>query len=124
MAKDIKARVQDSFHEDDRENVFKYLDWTRSTLLDYSQSTRRTSTIMLLVVAVFELVVSSRNSSISISSLRVTRSSVAFEALPVLLAFFFLQQCIESNKADQLFIIFAEAFKIWSQKGEDNDLNV
>lgn len=123
MTKSIEDRVSDSFGNDDRENISKYLDWARSTLVDYSQNNRRAATLLLVIVAIFELVAYSRNSSISIGSFVVTSGSVVLEFLPALVAYIFLQMMADFNRTYQLLTVFTQVFKLWSEKAEKNDLD-
>lgn len=124
MPKYIYERVQESFKEDDRENIFRYMDWLRSTMQDYTQNMRRIATGALLLVALFELVANSRNSSVSIGSFRIARGTVVFDVLPIVVAYLVLQIIIDVNKVDQLQGVFSEAFKIWSEKAKANDLDL
>ena len=119
----IKARARNSFVNDDRENISKYLDWARSTLVDYSQNNRRTATLMLIIVAIFELVAYSRNASISVGSFVVARGSVVLDFLPAIAAYMFFQIIVDLNKADQLQKLFTQVFAVWSEKAEENDLD-
>ena len=43
--------------------------------------------------------------------------------LPALAAYMLYQVITDATKADQLQNIFAEAFKLWSEKAETNDLD-
>jgi hypothetical protein len=124
MARSIEDRAKDSFGNDDRESVSKYLDWVRTTLIDYAQNNRRMATLLLIVVAIFELVAYSRNSKIIIGSFVVERSSVVLDFLPTLVAYLFFQIAADANKADRLRKLFSEVFKIWSVEAEKNDLDV
>jgi hypothetical protein len=124
MAKSINDRVKDSFEKDDREDISKYLDWTRSTLLDYSQSNRRTATFLIIVVAIFELVAYSRNASISIGSFAISRGTVILDFMPALAAYFFLQVIADWGKVNQLTKVLKATFQAWSKKAEENDLDV
>jgi hypothetical protein len=124
MTKSIVDRVQDSFTGEDRDSISKYLDWARSTLLDYSQSSRRMATLLILLGAIFELVAYSRNSSISIGSFVVARGSVALVFLPTLAAYIFFQIATDLSRFNQLLRIFSAVYKIWREKAVENDLEV
>lgn len=135
MAKDIETksienRVKESFGKADAGNVSAdagnvsiYLGWILSTLGDYAQNNRRTATLLLFVAAVFELVVYSRNSSISIGSFVVARGSIVFDFAPVLVAYFCLQIIADWNKTDQLLKVYRAVFALWSEKAEENGLD-
>lgn len=121
--KNIKERVRDSFSSDDREDLARYLDWSRSTLSEYAQNIRRSATVLVLLVAIFELVVNSSNAKISIGSFQITRSSLALVFLPMIVAFLLLQSIMDTEKAARVGTAFSETFKLWSEKARENDLD-
>ena len=102
MTKSPKDRIKDSFSKDDRESIAKYLDWARSAILDYCQALRRSATILVIVVAIFELIAYSKNQTISVGSFVIARNSIVFLFLPVLVAYFFLQIMADHNRVNQL----------------------
>jgi hypothetical protein len=122
--KSVRDRARDSFNKDDKEQIYEYLDWLRSTLREYVQNMRRMVAVLFLLAAAFELVANSRNASISIGSFRVTRNSIVLDFLPVAVAFLFLQVSVDGIKSDQLSDLFTEIFGLWSEKAEMNDLDV
>jgi hypothetical protein len=124
MAKTISDRVRDSFKDDDRENIYKYLEWCRSAIQEYAQVMRRMATGILLLAALFEVVANTRNTSVSIGSFHITRGSIVFNFLPVVVAYLFLQISTDYNKADQLVRAFSGAFSLWSKEAESNDLDL
>jgi hypothetical protein len=124
MAKSIKDRVRDSFSESDREDIFKYLDWIRSSLLDYNQAMRKMAAFIVLLIAIFEIVANSHNSIIAIGSFSISKGSLPFILLPGLVAFLFIQMMADAARADQLITIYTEVFRLWSVKAEANDLDV
>jgi hypothetical protein len=124
MAKSMAQRIQDSFTEDQHEDILKYLDWCHSAFQDYMVSTRRSVTSLLVLAAVFELVAESRNAKVTIGSFSISSGSVVLDVLPILVAFFFLQVIVDTNKADALSKFQTEAFKLWSERAEENDLDI
>lgn len=123
MIKRIQKRVQDSFSKSDHEDLARYLDWSRSTLSEYAQSIRRSATLLFLLVAIFEVVVNSHNTQISIGSFQIARSSLALVFLPMVVAFLLFQVIMDTEKAGRVGTAFSEAFKLWSEKGQTNDLD-
>jgi hypothetical protein len=85
---------------------------------------RRSATGILLLAAIFELVASSRNFTVNIGSFHIAQGSLVFDALPVLVAFLFMQLSVDANKVDQLMSVYGEAFKLWSEQAKSNDLDV
>ena len=123
MMKSIEDRVQDSFSKDNREDIFKYLDLVRSTVLGYSQSMRKMVTFLILLIAIFELVANSSNVQVTVASFRITRGSVVLDLLPALIAFLFSQAMADAVRANQLTDIYSKVFALWSKKAYDNDLD-
>jgi hypothetical protein len=129
MSKDVTQRVTTSFTADDdpkvdhRADMSKYMDWLSPTMQSYTQNMRRMATAILLLTAVFELVAHSRNARLSIESLPISRGSVFFNILPVVVAYLVLQIITDVNKADQLNRVFTAVFKRWSESAGTNDLD-
>jgi hypothetical protein len=123
MSERIHDRINDSFDGKDKEQTFQFMDWMRATILDYGQSIRRNATIMILLVAVFELIVSSSNTAISIGSFKIARGSIALVFLPAITSFLFLQIILDTQKVGRLIDAFNKVFKIWFPKAAEKGLN-
>lgn len=124
MPRRIRDRVNGSFDTSDREQISKYIDWLRPVKAEYMQGIRRMATAMVLLAAAFELVANSRSAEISIGSFRVDRGSIVLEFLPAIVAYFFLQINIDTNRVSQVDKIFQATFKLWSEKAWSNDLHL
>lgn len=123
MIKNIDQRVQDSFSGAKPEDMAKYMDWLLPTMQSYTQNMRRMATAILLLVAVFEFVAYSRTANLSIESFHISRGSVVFDILPIVVAYLVLQIITDVNKADQLNGAFNVVFKMWSNPAGTNDLD-
>jgi hypothetical protein len=124
MIKSIEERVKDSFESSDSDQVFKYLELMRQTRDDYAGELRRLSTVLILLVAVFELVENGKNTIISVSSFQFSRHSVVMIFVPALAAYLFCQLSIDSTKSDRIGHAFNSTFRLWCPKGADNDLDI
>jgi hypothetical protein len=122
MKKSPTDRVKDSFSGDDRESIAKYVDWIRSAILDYSQALRRSATILVIAVVIFELAAYSKNQTITIGSFTITRNSVILVFLPAFVAYFFFQIVADQNRLNQLLDMYFEAASLWTPKGKENDI--
>ena len=120
--KKLINRINDSFDENDQERMLKYLDWLRSAMLDYIQSVRRNSAVLLLLVAIFELVADSRNATLTIGSFHVTKGSIVLVFLPAVVSFLYLQAVLDTVNAYQLRMVFFYIFEKWCPGGADNGL--
>jgi hypothetical protein len=128
MPKNVNQRVEDSFTTDDpnvdnREDMSKYMDWLLPTMQSYTQNMRRMATAILLLIAVFEFVAHSRSIKLSVESFPISRGSVVFNILPVVVAYLALQIITDVNKADRLNWVFTAVFKRWSPSAGKNDLD-
>lgn len=128
MSKSIAKRVANSFTADDpkvdnREDMFRYMGWLLPTMQSYIQNMRRMATAILLLIAVFELLAHSRDTRFSIESFPISRGSVVFNILPVVVAYLVLQIITDVNKSDQLNKVFTAVFNRWSQSAGANDLD-
>jgi hypothetical protein len=123
VARKINDRVKEAFQESDKEQAIKFLDWLRPTILDYAASIRRTSLAIILLVAVFELVISSKGAKVTIGSFEIARNSVVLVFLPALIAYLYMQTAWDSARSDYLTTAFTTIFKVWSPNAEKNDLD-
>jgi hypothetical protein len=124
MVKDIEERIKVSFSDDDEERLVKYMDWINSSVVNYVQVVRRSASILLLLVAAFELVVGSQKTTISIGSFSISRDSIALVFLPAIVAFLFLQMALDTCKTLRLYNAFSAAFEKWFPKGARNELDL
>jgi hypothetical protein len=120
---DIRGKIKFVFSEDDRDQVFNYMEWIRSASSDFGQSIRRNTTILLLLIAIFEVVVQSRKIALSIGPFAVARDSIVLVFIPAVVSYLFLQIAIDTQKQDRLETAFAETFTIWSSKATGSDLD-
>src|SRR5262245_51797631 len=123
MVMSIKKRIKDSLDENDRDRALNYIEWIRSTASGFDQNVRRDTTIFLLLIAIFEVVIQSRKSTLSIASFTVTRDSIVLVFIPAIVSYLFLQIAIDTQKLNRLDTAFRETFKIWSPKASENDLD-
>jgi hypothetical protein len=124
MVKDISSRVKESFNEDDKEQILEYMGWINSSILNYVQTVRRNVGILLLLVAIFELVTGSRNTTVSVGSFSISRDSIALVCLPAIVSFLLFQTILDTKKASRLYIVFSALFLAWSPKASRNELDL
>jgi hypothetical protein len=124
MRKDIKTRVQSAFGDDDQDEAKQYLDWLRTSISEYSSTVRRNIALLITLIAIFELIVSTRKSSFALSGFHIDRSSVVFQALPALVAYLYMQVLTDSTESSDLRDVFTHVFARWSPQAEQNDLDV
>jgi hypothetical protein len=125
MVRGIQKRIEESFDKDDREQVLKYMDWIYSSILDYVQTVRRNAAVLLLLIAAFELVVESRNTTLSIGSFSISKNSVALVFVPAIVGFLLMQILLDTQKAGRLYDgVFTPLFRIWSPKAAGNKLDL
>jgi hypothetical protein len=122
MPKSISERVEESFNEDNSEEIEKFLDWTLARVQDYAQSLRRNFALIILLVAAFELVNQTNNGSVTIASFHLDKGSVALQFIPPLVAFLYLQSIIDNGLAGRQIAAFQALLRKWAPKAADNDL--
>jgi hypothetical protein len=122
MAKNIKLRIDESFDKVDPEKLVKFMEWSRESCGDYVQNIRRSSAILLLLIAAFELVANSRNSTLTIAEFKITRGSVVLVTIPAIVSYLFAQIALDTQRAAQANAAFAAAFSMWSAKAGENEL--
>jgi len=121
--KRASQRINDSFDASDREDIYRFLDWVRSAISERSQQLRRTVTIAILLIAVFEVVIQSPRTEVALGSFRLYRGSFVLQFVPVLIAYLYYQLVIDSCHLNEMQDISAAAFSKWSSKGYENGLH-
>jgi hypothetical protein len=105
--------VQDSFSDASEEKISKYLDRLYAAISDYTQSIRRDSLLVLLLVTAFELVNSSPGTQFSVASFTFHKGSVVLQVVPAVAAYLFLQIITDSIRLADMGIAFRQLFDKW-----------
>jgi hypothetical protein len=125
MAKSYRQRVNDSFSDSDHEDLAKYFDWLLDSFKSASQNIRRTVTLALFLIAIFEIIAQSPKTQINLlQSFQLSRNSLVFTFLPALVAYLYLQMIFDTIRLDRMSYTYEAAFKRWSSKASDNDLDL
>jgi hypothetical protein len=124
MTKTQEQKVLDSFDKSDHEDVTKYLDWLLATISGISQNIRRMATIALLLIAIFEIIAQSPSVQFTLGTSHITRNSIVFTFIPAVVAYLYFQVVVDTANLDQASATFQAAFKQWSAKAEENDLQL
>lgn len=122
--KSFYQRAYGAFDSKDHEDICKYLDWLRLQLSEYSQGVRRSIVVTLLLMAIFELIIESPKSQVSIASFRVTRSSIVLVFIPAIVSFMYFQVLVDSTRLIALQQAFVGLFNAWSPRASSNDLDI
>ena len=109
----ILNQIQGSFADDDKEKISKYLDRLYAAISDYTQSIRRDSLLVLLLVTAFELVNSSPGTQFSVASFTFHKGSVVLQVVPAVVAYLFLQIITDSIRLADMGIAFRRLFDRW-----------
>ena len=99
MAKSPADRIKESFEGDDRDNIAKYVEWTRSTVMEYAQALRRSATITVIAVAIFEIITDSKNQTIQVASFTVARNSCRLRLPPLVCCLLFFPDNCRSKQS-------------------------
>ena len=75
-------------------------------------------------MAIFELIIEAPNTTFTIVSFHITKSSIAFLFLPALVAYLYLQTFIDTNRMGDAEIAFSSTFNKWLPLSKSNDLDV
>jgi hypothetical protein len=124
MTKSMSERVKDSFDDNSEKEIEKFLDWTLTRVQDYCQSIRRSLTLMVLLIAVFELVRATKGGIITLGSFRISNNSPVLLFIPALAAFLYFQSIIDNRHASRHIMAFQDLLTKWAPKAMDNDLHV
>jgi hypothetical protein len=121
--KSIIQRVVDSFDDPNHDDISGYLDWLRAAIGDSVTDLRRTLLIMLLLIAAFEIVMESPNAHVSLGSFEIVKGSIVLIFIPMIVACLFFQMMVATTRLITLRTVFKHAFRKWSDKGGENDLD-
>lgn len=121
---DIEQKVTDSFGDAPREDVVLYIDWLRSALDSTSQALRRAATLVILLAAVFELVIQSPKTALTLGGFTIAAGSVVIVFIPALTAYVSFQVIRDTIRFKSLQMAFLESFKLWRRVGYYNDLDL
>jgi hypothetical protein len=124
MSSSIRDRVNASFPEGEEEKIKQYLDWLRSAIVDLSANMRRAVTLLVFLIAVFEVIFSSPNAGITAIGFHIDRGSIVLRFIPALVAYLGFQLLAYSENTVQLVELFTAIFTKWSDKAEQNDLDL
>jgi hypothetical protein len=113
-------RIDDSF--DDDAQVIKYMEWVRSTMLDYVQSVKRNAALLLLLIAAFELVADARGNAFSVGSFRIARGSIVLTFLPPIASFLYYQAILDTIKTNRLRATFCYLLYRWCPGAAENGM--
>jgi ABC-type maltose transport system permease subunit len=105
------------------EGSHQYLDWLRSVISERSQNIRRLATLILVLMAIFELVSNAKGESITIASFRVVQHSVVLQFIPGLVSYLYFQVYVDTVQITSLYRVFTFTFRRWRPDAERNDLD-
>jgi hypothetical protein len=120
--KKLVDRIDDSFDDTDQDQMLKYMEWLRSAILEHHNSIRRSVTLMLVLIAIFELVADSRNATLTIGSFHVSKGSIPLLFLPAVVSFLYYQLVLDSCHAARQHTAFGFVFDLWAPKAGENCL--
>ena len=120
----IRERVKDSYSDEETDKVTKYLDWLNASISDVAQNIRRSTLLILLLIAAFELVSTAPSEEVKFSIFIITKGSVVLQFIPALISYLFLQIYIDSINIKWMLTTFRAAFTSWSSSASKNDLDI
>lgn len=120
--KSINSRIQESFREEEHENVSQYLEWVSAKIASQTQSLRRMVASIVLLIAIFELTNEYPKTQLAFGSFRLYKGSVVIQFLPAFTAFLYLQSMIETFRLNDAQRVYFRVFKKWSTKAARNQL--
>jgi len=97
-----------------REDMVHKMEWLRSTIGELTQSLRRTVTLALLLMAIFELVIGSRALTLSVGSFTISSGSIVIFFIPAVISYLYLQLKYDTRQLQYLQKEFVYMFHTWS----------
>jgi len=121
--KGLTQRVSESFNDDQHEDSSQYIDWVSAAIVSRSQSLRRMVTLIVLLIAAFEVVNESPRTQLTLGSFQLSKGSVVIQFVPVLVSFFYFQSIIDSAKLNKTQRALSAVFNKWSSQAGSNRLD-
>jgi hypothetical protein len=120
----VSRKISEGLSGYSREDISKYLDWLYGNISGAIQSVRRGVTIVVALIAAFELIASSgATASLTIFSVSIPKHSLAVQLIPAAIAFLYVQITKDSIDADRSRTAFSKAFEMWSNSSKASDLD-
>jgi hypothetical protein len=113
MDKATDIAIRATFKGADRDTLTTYMEWLRSGIAEYQKNLRRIMAIAIFLILVFELVIESPTTALTIASLHVSRTSPVFTFLPAFIACLYLQAIVDTNRLTVSEQAFTSAFNMW-----------
>ena len=130
MPKSIKQRVEAAFStegrtaEDVQRDATEFLKGLRDTWKEVSTTLNRTLFLMLGLAAVFELLVTTKGKQFSVAGFTFEDTSLIQKALPVLVAYLYLEVVLLSMRFEDMSTLHAEVMTRATPAIEENDLDL
>jgi len=125
MSKSLEQRISDSFHGRQSAEAKEYSEKVYAAWKDVSASLSRSALLIFLLIAVFELLVYQRSSTvISIGTFTLANAPLVQIMLPAIVAFVLYDSFRLSVRWIRLQWAYRKLMEIFAQKQYDNDLDV
>ena len=121
--KSIRDRINDSFSTDDKDSLKYYLDSVAGAWKDYADGIRRSATIMLILIAVFELLLSNSAQRVTFGPVVLTGVTTVITFIPTVVAYFYYESWTYLIAFGDISKVYSTVFAIWNPTAEENDLD-
>jgi hypothetical protein len=111
-------RIVDSLTSSSPEDIRKYIELLRTALGEYSQVVRRSVVHYLVIVFLFEVVLSAKTVELSLGPVKLSRASDILIFIPILAAFVFNETLVASLNYASRARLMTAAFQVWNKEGE------
>jgi hypothetical protein len=124
MARRVQERIDDSFPDDAASDAKEFAEKIFNTWKDVSVSLARIATLILVLIAVFELLAYQQSKSFSIGPFSFANTSIVQTFLPVVIAYLMYEAHILTYRWNGLQQAYITITWIYAPKVRSNDLDI
>jgi hypothetical protein len=124
MPKSMQTRIEEALKSSDKDSVKYYLDTLATVWKDYADGLRRSATLMVVLIVVFELLLKGivRQANVGPFVISGTRAIEPF--VPTGIAYFYYDSLNCAMNFENIAEAYRFTFRIWNRMAEFNDLDV
>ena len=124
IAESIRERINESLSSSDRDSLTYYLETTRAAQKEYADSLRRSATLMVLLMAVFELLVRGKLKQVTVGPFLLSNATTITAFIPAVVAYFYYDCISTAICYENALSAYSGTFAIWNKVAEQNDLDI
>jgi len=124
MSKSITNRVNESFDSADKESLKFYLGSLTAAWKDRADGIRRSATLMVILIIVFELLLRGSLKQVTVGPLVLSGTAIIAVFMPTGVAYFYFEAFRNTIAFEDTGHVYTATFRKWNESAEKNDLDL